>query len=657
MNFSADSIACFIAKSFGFVVRRLPVRAALAVGRTIGAIGYYLDTKHKAIAYSNLKNAFARKKKPSEIKQIVKEQFKNYGQNLIELLRLPFLGRVNLEEFVKVEGKEHVYEALKQKKGVILIAMHFGSWEVAGLIGKILNLPYNVLAKPQDKFSRLDGLLNSYRESTGSSVILRGRGTREVIESLRRNEIVGMVVDQGGKDGVLVKFFGRLASMSVGALRLALKFETPICFAVIIREKGSSHKVIIHPPLDLIKSDNVDQDIVANLNVVTKLMEDYITRYPAEYMWFYKIWKYSKEATVVVLSDGKAGHLRQSQATSRMLEGALRDRGIEPTTEIVDVEFKNKFSAKALSVFSFLTHPRFCQGRLRYLKWFLTHQSYLKIASVKADYVISCGSSIAGVNFLLSADYQAKSVCVLRPGILGFERFNLIILPQHDGLNNHKTKGRKVDILGAANLITSSYLKEQSALLKERFPYLKQTGKLKVGLLLGGDNKNYSFGADDAKTLIGELKIACQKIDADLFVTTSRRTSRAVEVIVQNEMGRCAQCRLLILANQANIPEAVGGILGVSDIVIVSAESIAMVSEAASSGKNVIVFAPKEKSRLLSSRNKHKSFIEAMDREGYIVLSEAENIGKALSAFATGEKRTRVLNNNQAILDAVRFVI
>ena len=94
MSSSSEYLVYLFARAFGFVVSHLPVNAALWIGRVIGSLGYYVDRKHKSIAYSNLKIAFAKKKKPSEIRRIVKRIFQNYGQNLIELFRLPLIHRV-----------------------------------------------------------------------------------------------------------------------------------------------------------------------------------------------------------------------------------------------------------------------------------------------------------------------------------------------------------------------------------------------------------------------------------------------------------------------------------------------------------------------------------------------------------------------------------
>ena len=41
-----------------------------------------------------------------------------------------------------------------------------------------------------------------------------------IVAALLNNEIVTLVLDQGGKEGLPVTFFGKTASMSTGAIRL-----------------------------------------------------------------------------------------------------------------------------------------------------------------------------------------------------------------------------------------------------------------------------------------------------------------------------------------------------------------------------------------------------------------------------------------------------
>jgi len=652
-----ESIIYYSVRTFGFLVRRLPTRAALWIGEGIGMLAYYFDIKHKTVAYANLKIAFADSKSPNELKQITKRLFKNYGQNLIELFRMPLLTPARFDRVVTVEGKEHVSKALEQGKGAIILAMHFGSWELASLSCAMLGYPYKMFVKPQKRLSKLEDLLNSYRECGGSVLLSRGSGTRDFVRSLKNNEVIGMVVDQGGRDGALIPFLGRQATMSVGAIRMGLKFGVPICFSAITRQQGSHHKMIIHEPLQLENTGDIEKDIVTNWKNASKLMEHYIHTYPSEYMWFYKIWKYSNEARITILNDGKTGHLRQSQSTAKMVEKALAGRNINATTKIVQIAFKNKFKARLFSVLSALLHPCVYQGRLESLKRFLTPESFAEVARMKSNFIISCGSSIAGVNNLLSRDSNAKSISILKPGLLSYGRFDLVILPQHDAPKIRKGKNLFAITYAAPNLVMSDYLKEQSEGLLNHFSHLKNNLRPKIGLFIGGNAKTVFLSQRQIKILIRQIKEILNEVNMDILITTSRRTPARIERLLIKEFKKYSSCPLLIIANQENVPEAVGGILGLSDIVVVSGDSLSMISEAASSGKSTIVFLPEMKAKVLKGENKYEAFTERLNAQGFVLSSSVNNLGQSIYNVAKGKIQTKAIDDNAIIFEAVKRVI
>lgn len=656
-NSVGEYLVYWIVRFFGFVIRHLPIPWALGFGRAIGVIRYYTDIRYKSIVYSNLKIAFASTKTPNELKEITKSLFKNFGQNIIEIFLMPLINSKNFDQFIKIEGKEHVREALKQGKGVILLAMHFGSWEMASLACFMLDTPYHVIVKPQKKFSKLAELLNSYRGCAGSGVISRGSGTRDIIKSLKKNELIGMVVDQGGKDGELVPFFGRYASMSSGAVRLSLKLGVPICCSIIVRERGAQHRLIINKALELENTDKIEHDVIVNLSKITAIMEHYVREYPADYMWFYKIWKYSTQATAVILNDGKTGHLRQSQTLSRLVETALSERGIKCTTEPIAVEYKSPWAGRLVSFLSLVLPVFLFQGRLQFLKRFLTEESFKKITSIKADFLISCGSSVAGLNYLLSRDQQSKSIAILKPGLLNPQRFDLVVLPWHDQPALNHSKARIVVTRGAPNLMTPQYLEQQKELLLKRFSHLKSERGMTIGLLLGGDNRDYILSEDVMKVVINQLKEAAEDLNAHLLVTTSRRTPERIENLIIRELKKHPRASFVNIASRAPIEEAVGGILGLSDIVVVSGESISMISEAASSGKNTVVFQLKKRKRMQFKPLKHEKFMEKLNEQGFIVASEASRLGQSIRDVAKHKIRTKPLDDYPALLKAVREII
>jgi len=629
----------------------------LLIGRFIGLMAYYFDFKHKSQAYANLKMAFAEKMSPKELKKITKSLFMNYGQNLIELFYLPKLTEEKFEEMVDIQGKEHVSQSLSKGKGTILLAMHYGSWELASLSCAMLGHPYKVIVKPQKKYSKLDELLNNFRECNGSVIISRGLGTRGFIKSLRNNEIIGMVVDQGGRDGVLVPFFDRQASMSVGAIRMGLKLGVPICFAIIIRIKGRKHKMIIHQPLVLKNTNNLEEDIISNLKQIVLLMEKYIYEYPHEYMWFYKIWKYSKQANIVILSDCKVGHLRQSQSVANAIQQALINRGVESKVNMVEVKFKNPFLARVFSVFSFVLSSFVLQGRLELLKWFIRKDSFQKLIALKGDFFVSCGSSIAGLNNLLAKDYNAKSIAVLKPGMLRYRKFDFIVLPQHDAPKK-KAKNFRLTLTEAApNLINDKYLDEQKNMLLNRYSHLKTRTRYTIGVLIGGDTKHVYLSEKQILMFAHQLKQITKQSKVDLLITTSRRTPPRIEQLLFKEFKKDPSCPLLILSNNEDVPEALGGILALSDLLVVSGDSLSMVSEAASSGKKTIVFLPTRKDLILNRGQKYKNFIDRMHNKGFIYSTTVNSMAQTIYDVMKNKIYTKRLDDNQTILNAVQDII
>jgi len=496
------------------------------------------------------------------------------------------------------------------------------------------------------RYPRLDRLLNSYRRSKGCKIIQRKGGIQQMIEVLRDNQAIGMTADQGGRRGTLVKFFGRDASMSSGAVRMGLKYGTAIIPSFYIRTNGPYIRIIIEPPFELRKTGDLKKDIHDNLQRLAGVFEKYIMRYPKEYLWSYKIWKYSDERNILILNDARAGHLRQSQAVARIISGYLQAKGITTRTDTVGINFRHKFARGALTFSSCLAGKYHCQGCLWCLKNFLAKDTYKTLISRKPDIVVSCGSSVAAVNFILSRENLAKSIVIMRPALLSASRFDLVIIPRHD----KPLKRRNVVLTeGALNLIDEGYLKEQSAKL------IKDTGikteGFSIAMLIGGDSGSFSLNRETISEVIRQVKSVSKRLNADILVTTSRRTSGEVELIIKEELRDYPRCKLMVIANEKNIPEAVGGILGLCQVVVSSPESISMISEAINSKKYVLVFESPGLSR------KHRRFLKHFAGNRYIYLEEPGNLSKRIEYIWLKKPALRTLTDNSLIREAIKRII
>ncbi len=656
MNSLIESIVYYLIKAVSFVIVLLPLGFALWIGRMIGTIGYYSGFKGKRIAYNNLRIAFCGTKTDQEIRQILKQCYEHFGQNIIELGRLPLTGKTGYQKIVRLEGKEHIEQAMGRGKGVIFLAIHSGNWELSSLVGSMIGYPYNLIAHVQKRTPLLAKLLMAYRVAAGAKIISTGAQTREIIHRLKANEIITLVVDQGGKDGQLVEFFGRQAAMSTGAIRLALKYGASICLVDISRQENGQHRLVVDEPLELIETGHEVDDLNANLAMIVKSFEDKISKHPQEYLWFYKIWKYSNTINILILDDGRTGHLRQSQALASLVADALRVKGKTVQQKIAVVQFRSTLTKRLCALTSFLGQWIPGLRSAGWLRLLLTKESFKQLTSIKADYLISCGAAVAGAHFLSVPWQTAKSMVILKPGLLPFERFDLVVLPQHDLPRRVHPKARVAVTRTALNLVDTQYLARQSQLLLSRYSHLKNSYRTKIGVMIGGDTKNIEFTESAIKIVIHQLKEVALQLNADILLTTSRRTPENIEQLIWREFKKFERCALLISATHSNVPEAIGGILGLCDYLVVSGESISMVSEAVASGKKTIVFVMGRTSTD-GKGNKYEQFVDKLNEQGYLMACPVQGIGQTLYNAMRDKIRFKLLNDRDAIVKIIEQVV
>ncbi len=610
------------------------------LGKMFGRIAFYLDKKHRDISYRNLRFVFRGEKTPRESLVVTQRMFENFGRNLFEAVALKKISKKYIEKYVEIEGRHFIDEALAKKKGLIFVTLHLGNWEVSNAACGLLYQPYNVIVKPQ-KHSRLNELLDNYRKSFGVKTITLD-SLRDTVRALENNEIVSIICDHGaGKGDVLVNFFGRPASMPQGAVRLAARFKTPILFAYIIRAGGPYQKIVVEPFANFSDCET-ENALMDNLLAINKKFESYIRKYPEEYLWPYKRWKHSKERSILILSDGKTGHLRQSEA----LEKIISELGFNIESKTIQIKFKNKLSRLFLIIYFYIFGIR--NSYLYGLKYALDKECYDKIEENFSDIVISCGASGALINLIASYQNKAKSIHILRPTLAPIKKINLVVMPRHD---HPPRRGNVVVSEGALNLIDEGYLKEQAEELIRNSKFEIRNSKLYIGLLIGGDTKNFHLDEKEILVAVRQIKAAADRLNADILITTSRRTSQIIEGLIKEEFGAYHRCKLLVLANENNIPEAVGGILGISSLVITTAESISMISEAASSGKIVLVIDTNNLDK------KHRGFLFNLKEQGYIYLTEIDRLSDAVKDILSRNPTVKVLKDREQIKEKLSKIL
>jgi KDO2-lipid IV(A) lauroyltransferase len=240
---------------------------------------------------ANLRLAFGNERTEEELAAIGRACYRHLGKCLMEFIRLPAMGVEDIRRVAELRGSEHLDTALARGKGIILLTAHLGNWEMVGTRIAAEGYPLNVIARAQ-RDDTLTDYIRRTREVVGMRVYHREVAVRRSLEALRRNELVGMLLDQNaGDDGAFVDFFGRLASTARGPAAFALQTGAAVVPTFGWRKPDDRHVVELAEPVPLVSTGDREADILSNTARYTKVIENAIREHPEQWFWLHKRWK------------------------------------------------------------------------------------------------------------------------------------------------------------------------------------------------------------------------------------------------------------------------------------------------------------------------------------------------------------------------------
>lgn len=237
---------------------------------------------------------------------------------------------------------------------------------------------------------------------------------------------------------------------------------------------------------------------------------------------------------------------------------------------------------------------------------------------------------------------------------MGLSRFDLAIVPEHDRV---KENSHVVSTLLTPTIIDAQYAQARAADFQKRFHLSDVSGHYggpNIALLIGGDTPDFSLSPEQIETINTQLKATVSSLKGQLFVTTSRRTDPEIDRLCEQDYANYFACALLVIANKKNIPDTVAAMVGLSDIVVVSGESISMVSEAVSAEKYVLVFMPQKKVKALT---KQERFLQRLAEVGLIKLVEVQSLGEELQGLWKSQPEKPKIPDRQRIEQALRMLV
>ena len=271
-----------------WLVVQLPYKAQLCIGRVLGALMYRVAGDRRRIAARNLELCFP-EKSSAEREQLLKDNFASTGIAFFEMAMSWWWSKPRLARLAHIEGLEHLKQAQREGKGVILMAFHFTTLEIgAALLGQqhTIDGMYREHNNPLFDFIQRRG---RERHNVDSLAVERD-DVRGMLKLLRSGRAIWYAPDQdyGAKQSIFVPLFGIEAATVTATSKFARLGKAQVVpFTQQRLADGSGYKLVIPPPLSNFPGESDEVDCLR----INQWVERAIRECPEQYLWAHRRFK------------------------------------------------------------------------------------------------------------------------------------------------------------------------------------------------------------------------------------------------------------------------------------------------------------------------------------------------------------------------------
>lgn len=283
----------YAAARFGFfLLDRISLPAAIALGRRLADSWYFLNKSRRQIAKENILKAKIAST-DSEANRIARDSLRHFAVLAVEYLKAEnVLNEGNWKEHVELDVSPETMAIIREPgRGIILVSGHFGNWEVAAQILSYIKPVAGITRDMNNPYT--DRLMKQRKQRDRYTLTPKhDAGVDRLLSVLKKGEILALLIDQHASErGMPVDFFGIPASTHTSPALLHLITRAPICFGYCLRTGPMSYKFkavapIIHKP-----TGNRQHDVHTILEQLNHELENAIRQNPEQYLWAHRRWK------------------------------------------------------------------------------------------------------------------------------------------------------------------------------------------------------------------------------------------------------------------------------------------------------------------------------------------------------------------------------
>lgn len=273
----------------------VPLRASYAVSALVAAGMYALWRRGRENQIANLRRVLGPDAPEADVRRAARQAMRSFCRTIVEFLRLPSMSEEEIARVVgqRADGEEHGLALRDAGRGILLVSLHFGAWDLGGLAVLDRGVPLYLVVDDYGG-AGLNTLMQSFRTRPGFHLIpVRSMAMRQVYRRLGEGGVLvatAFDVPTSPKDGgIPVRFFDGTVAVSPGPARLALRTGAAVTTGVYVRCPDGSFKGWFKP-VEFQSSGDEEHDVHALTQAIACECEAFIREYPDQWYIFRPIW-------------------------------------------------------------------------------------------------------------------------------------------------------------------------------------------------------------------------------------------------------------------------------------------------------------------------------------------------------------------------------
>ena len=286
-----DRLCLQLLNFFAALLARLGFGGLAVLGNILGTLIWLAVPRRRRMATRNLADCLQLPEKSAAL--LARRSFCHSARSFAEILLTDQFGFDSPR--LRIAQPELFQALLASPRPIVAISGHLGAWEfVPAVFGNLYPPPRPCMVVTRRYPNpAVQAFIVARREARGATMIGHRTVAVDVLRALRKNGIVGFLVDHHAvrNEALVCSFLGKKAFVNLGPALLAVRAEALIWPIFMLRE-NTGYVLEMGTPLDTLDlGGNREEKTQAVVRFYTRAVENMIFAYPEQWFWMHNRWK------------------------------------------------------------------------------------------------------------------------------------------------------------------------------------------------------------------------------------------------------------------------------------------------------------------------------------------------------------------------------